>query len=136
MNHQLYEHNQLIPLREIDREIEELWSEFGDIPMNPETECIEDRFLHFDVGTERMEIWKWFDERYSNGVAGLLYCDGMDRTPIVSKLLYLHELCFECDSGGCCFNCGGECRFPMVHERKPRITDTDGCIDFDYSEMG
>lgn len=22
----------------------------------------------------------------------------------------------------------------MVHERKPRITDEDGCIDFDYQE--
>lgn len=28
----------------------------------------------------------------------------------------------------------GECRFAMVHERKPRITDEDGCIDFDYQE--
>ena len=39
--------------------------------MNPETECIEEDFLHFPVGTNRMEIWHWFDEQHSIGVAYL-----------------------------------------------------------------
>mgnify|MGYP007025268923 CR=1 FL=1 len=29
-----------------DIRLEELWRQFGDVPMNPETECIEEDFLH------------------------------------------------------------------------------------------
>lgn len=54
-----------------DRELEMLWEQFGDLPMNPETECMEAAFQGFPVGTHREEIWHWFDERYSTGVAGL-----------------------------------------------------------------
>lgn len=46
----------------------------------------------------------------------------------------MKSLCFECESCSCQFNHGGECRFAMVHERKPRINDYDGCIDYDYQE--
>lgn len=38
MNHQLYNSSALIPLSTRDRELEELWEEFADVPMNPETE--------------------------------------------------------------------------------------------------
>lgn len=60
-------------LRDRDAELEELWREFGGIPMNPETECIEERFMGWNVGTHREEIWHWFDERHSKGVVYLLY---------------------------------------------------------------
>lgn len=33
-------------LRDRDEELEELWERFGDIPMDPETECIEETFLN------------------------------------------------------------------------------------------
>lgn len=56
-----------------DDELEEYWEEFVDIPMNPETEEMEEPFLCFSAGTPREEIWHWFDERYSKGVAALLY---------------------------------------------------------------
>lgn len=56
-----------------DKELEHLWSEFGDIPMNPETEEIEEEFLFFPIGTHREEIWYWFDEEYPKGVIGLMY---------------------------------------------------------------
>ena len=56
-----------------DGKAEELWREFSDIPMNPKTECIEDRFMHFPKDTHREEIWKWFDKHYSKGVHYLLY---------------------------------------------------------------
>ena len=56
-----------------DRELEALWEEFSDVPMNPETECMEAPFLDFPAGTHREEIWHWFDERYTTGVTGLLY---------------------------------------------------------------
>lgn len=60
--------------RQCDEEsIEALWEQFEDIPMDPETECMEEPFLHFPAGTHREEIWKWFDENYSKGVHALLY---------------------------------------------------------------
>lgn len=56
-----------------DEWLKKLWAEFGELPMNPETECMEKPFLHFPAGTHREEIWHWFDERYSTGVYSLLY---------------------------------------------------------------
>ena len=117
-----------------DEVLEELWEQFGDIPMNPETECIEEKFMGWGPGIHREEIWHWFDERHSKGVAYLLYGDVFDRTPEPAKLLYLKQLCFECESSSCQFNHSGECRFALIHERKSRINDIDGCIDYDYQE--
>ena len=122
------------PLLDRDEVLEELWEQFGDIPMNPETECIEEKFMGWGPGIHREEIWHWFDERHSKGVAYLLYGDGFDRTPEPAKLLYLKQLCFECESSSSQFNHSGECRFALIHERKPRINDIDGCIDYDYQE--
>ncbi len=56
-----------------DQRVEELWRGFEDVPMNPETECMEESFLDFPAGTHREEIWMWFDENHSKGVAYLLY---------------------------------------------------------------
>lgn len=56
-----------------DEQLEEFWSRFGDVPMDPETERMEDDFLSFPQGTHREEIWHWFDKRHSKGVAFLLY---------------------------------------------------------------
>ena len=55
-----------------DAELEELWGQLDDIPMNPETECIEAPFLNFPAGTFREDIWRWFDENHSKGVAYLM----------------------------------------------------------------
>ena len=44
----------------------------------------------------------------------------------VGQLLYLKNLCIECESTSCQFNHGGECRFALVHERKPRINTPTG----------
>lgn len=60
-------------IAERDARLEELWDAFGDVPMNPETEKIEEDFLMFPAGTDREDIWHWFDERYSKGVHSLLY---------------------------------------------------------------
>ncbi len=56
-----------------DQEIERLWLEFEDVPMNPETECMDMKFMHFPEGTSREDIWHWFDKRHSKGVHYLLY---------------------------------------------------------------
>ena len=121
-------------LRDRDEELEELWHRFGDVPMDPETECIEEQFMGWGPGVHREEIWHWFDRRHSKGVAYLLYNDGFDRTPETAKLLYLKQLCIECESSSCQYNHLGVGRFPLVLERTPRINDYDGCIDYDYQE--
>lgn len=46
-----------------------LWEEFGDIPMNPETECIEETWYCFRTGTHREDIWSWFEETFKLSVA-------------------------------------------------------------------
>lgn len=53
-----------------DRELEILWSILGDIPCNDDDESEED-FIGFEAGTNRFDIWHWFDEKYSKGVAVL-----------------------------------------------------------------
>lgn len=63
-------------LKQRDVELEKLWDEFADVPMNPDTEKMEGAFLHFPAGTPREDIWHWFDERYSKGIAALLYGRG------------------------------------------------------------
>lgn len=54
-----------------DEQLENLWKFFEDVPMNPETEEIDEDFIGFPAGTHREEIWHWFDERYSKGVHAL-----------------------------------------------------------------
>lgn len=49
--------------------IKDLWLEFGDIPMDPETECIESKWHGFPAGTHREDIWHWFEETFDISVA-------------------------------------------------------------------
>lgn len=69
---------------ENDEELETLWKEFGDVPMNQETECIEEDWRGWKAGTFREDIWHWFDERHSIGVAYLMY-GGDSRKKICSR---------------------------------------------------
>lgn len=45
-----------------------LWDEFSEIPVDND-DCIERPFLHFKAGTDRFEVWRWFDERCPHGLA-------------------------------------------------------------------
>lgn len=56
-----------------DSMIEGLWDNFEDVPMDPETECIEEEFANWPKGTDRETIWHWFDRMHSKGVHYLLY---------------------------------------------------------------
>ena len=47
----------------------ELWVQFGEIPMNPETEEIEEEWHGFPAGTFREDIWHWFEETFNVSVA-------------------------------------------------------------------
>lgn len=61
------------------RHIKDLWLKFGDIPMNPDTECMETDFIprttngimmaKFPSGTHREDIWHWFEEEFNISVA-------------------------------------------------------------------
>lgn len=126
--------NTIETLQSRDKELEDLWEEFGDIPMDDETECMEAPFLDFQAGTHREEIWHWFDERHSKGVAYLLYGGAEDYVSETRRLYKLRKKCLECESMDCCFNHGGECRLPLIHEREPRISEEDGCADYTCKE--
>lgn len=79
-------------LAERDEELEALWDKFGDVPMNPDTEKIEEPFIHFPAGTDREDIWHWFDERHSKGVAYLLCCGNAERRELTdTELLKLYD---------------------------------------------
>lgn len=67
-----------------DYALKQLWAELTDIPMNPDTERMEAQFLHFPAGTEREDIWHWFDERYSKGIVSLLYSESGETDNCIS----------------------------------------------------
>lgn len=48
-------------------ELENIWEEFGDTPINNDDE-IEQDFYFWKKGTNRFEIWLWFDKKLPNGV--------------------------------------------------------------------
>jgi len=52
---------------------EELWKELGDVPVDEEGIAIEIPFLHFEIGTEREEIWHWFEDTFDVAVHDLMY---------------------------------------------------------------
>lgn len=53
-----------------DVALAQMWEEF-DVEIDDE-EKIEAPFLHFPKGTDRMGIWHWFDERFSEGLGKFL----------------------------------------------------------------
>ena len=55
-----------------DAELEDLWRDLVDIPIDEDERLEEDWFI-FKKGTWREDIWHWFDERHSKGVYYLLY---------------------------------------------------------------
>ena len=45
-----------------------LWGMLGDVCVNEDDEIDED-FLHFEKGTDKFEIWHWFEETFNISVA-------------------------------------------------------------------
>lgn len=123
-----------------DAFLEKLWEIFGDIPMDPETECIEEPFYVepgdvsigtdcFPKGTHREDIWHWFDERHSKGVVYLLYkYAAAPEDAVLAKAYQRRKLCSACDSELCIFNPDGICMFPMISGRSATVDD-EGCHD-------
>ncbi|HCA5182994.1 TPA: hypothetical protein MW242_002618 [Acinetobacter baumannii] len=48
--------------------LDNLWDNLGDIPINDDDE-IESNFHIWQSGTDRFEIWHWFDEKFKDGLA-------------------------------------------------------------------
>lgn len=55
-----------------DSLLEDLWKTLTDVPMNPETEDMEEDWFIFPKGTNREEIWDWFDEQHSKGIGWIM----------------------------------------------------------------
>lgn len=60
-----------------DREVELLWEELEDIPTD-ENDCLCVDWQGWSKGTDRDEIWHWFDEHHSKGVVWLVNQYDMD----------------------------------------------------------
>ena len=114
-------------LKERDQLLEHLWDLLEDVPMNPDTEKLEEAFLHFPAGTDRNDIWGWFDKRHSKGVVYLLYREGIEHYPELQKLFHRHACCFNCDSETCAFNPEGVCMYPILYGKVPVFEDDAGC---------
>lgn len=52
--------------------VKELWDNFADVPIDPETEELDEPYYIWPKGTDKEDIWHWFDEHHSKGVAYLL----------------------------------------------------------------
>lgn len=55
-----------------DKAIEQLWDAITDEPFDPETEMF-DSFIYSCPSRYQQDVWSWFDDRHSKGVAYLLY---------------------------------------------------------------
>lgn len=59
-----------------DKQLESLWEEFGDILIAYNDEypdgILENDWFIFKAGTEKIDIWHWFDDRYTGGVIALM----------------------------------------------------------------
>lgn len=51
--------------------LETFWNELGDIPVDDDG-IIQESFLWWPKGTDREDIWHWFDEKYPGGVVKLM----------------------------------------------------------------
>ena len=47
-----------------------LWNILGDIPCDDkDNQEISEEFLHFDISTDKYEIWHWFEETFDLSIA-------------------------------------------------------------------
>lgn len=66
-------------MKEQDQNTEKLWEELSNITFREGGDgsladlILNSDWLHFEEGTDREEIWQWFDDQHSKGVAYLLH---------------------------------------------------------------
>ena len=49
--------------------IRELWQQLGDIPLEYNSDNIDVEWHHFPKGTNRFDIWHWFEDTFNISVA-------------------------------------------------------------------
>ena len=54
-----------------DKLLESMWDELEDVPID-ENECLDVDWKGWRKGTNREEVWHWFDENHSKGVGWLM----------------------------------------------------------------
>ncbi len=54
-------------------DVKALWESLEDVPLNPETEKLEAPWFKFKEGTEKEEIWKWFEQELQVSVHDLMH---------------------------------------------------------------
>jgi len=58
-----------------DKQIKKLWEDFEHIYFDNNDKS-DSKFLHFPKGTYKFDIWHWFDEKHSQGLArGLMHIE-------------------------------------------------------------
>lgn len=62
--------------------LETFWNELSDIPVD-DYGIIQESFLWWPEGTDREDIWHWFDEKYPDGVVKLM---GFEMQDVIDKL--------------------------------------------------
>lgn len=50
--------------------LKQLWDKLSEVPINNNDE-IEEDFMCFPAGTDRLDVWHWFDDRCENGLSDL-----------------------------------------------------------------
>ena len=55
----------------LSQKAQNIWEMLGNIPTN-ENDEIETDFLHFEKGTNREEIWLWYENKYNIIVGNIL----------------------------------------------------------------
>lgn len=114
-------------VKEQDDLLKKIWNELEDIPFVEDEHgelFLDKQWKIFPAGTSREEIWHWFDERYSGGVAALLYPQQKNPASKNEKICD----CEECMSEHCIYNPHGICKLPLVKGRPALITE-NGCMD-------
>lgn len=53
-------------------ELKELWNLLSDVPVDADG-CLDEEFIGFEKGTDRLDVWLWFDRHYEGGAVTLLY---------------------------------------------------------------
>lgn len=78
-----------------------LWLELGDIPVD-DNDCIEEPFLHFEVGDHREEIWHWFEEQNPHFIVGDMQQGKRPATNFIQKFKdRFDHFASEYAAGGC-----------------------------------
>ena len=61
--------------------LKKYWDKLDDIPVNDDG-IIQESFLWWPKGTDREDIWHWFDEKYPDGVVKLM---GLETQNVIDK---------------------------------------------------